>query len=94
MYPERKALRTKTKSVRVRVANKLAEQCGMKLGNTVPLSVIPIIEKALEININIIDIDNTPEEGQTIDDLREVLLFASGMKYEKKYFLLVIHPRC
>jgi len=45
MYPERKALRDKSKNVRLRVANQLAEQCGMLLGNAVPLSVIPIIEK-------------------------------------------------
>ena len=46
MYPERKALRDKSKNMRVRVANQLAEQCGMKLGNTVPLSIIPLVEKA------------------------------------------------
>ena len=79
-------LRRSDRPVRVKVAAKLAEKCGMKLGNPVPLTLIPIIEKALEVCINIVDFHNPPPEKQTIEDIRPLLLLASDMEYEKKFF--------
>ena len=88
MNPENTALKdSRNKLARAKVASKICQKCKLQFDEKVSFNAIPFVEKTYNCNINILNLNDIPVLGASID-LMNCLMYKSENRGNNHYFLL------